>query len=421
MAEDAYAREQARLQAELDGTPADENLRIEVPKDPEVNPQVWKDVEPMLYRGFVVVAAELGDDAGRIPVVFKSLNHHEYGLLSFLGDFAGAPPARFWNRFLAHAVFMFDGINVLADRDYWLPKLEDIFQNLPKGARDRVIRHLSELNRRASNAVRLTEAYVTEPASRYRWAQLRGLDLTMPAVTGITGTERLGMNWAQLTWRALNYFEDMREQVEREWDNAKFIGSCFAGKGLSKVYNQDNERRKKEREDRLAKKDALLQHVLLGRPLTDGFTQKYGATLVSARSVEDLARQMEGDLRGDKDFHDLVVDQYEQRQRASRDEQQRQLAELAEQREAEYQGRFLVGTTDNQGLTRAEVEQRMSHAKSVQSQRTAQRFVYPQTEGEEQFEQKWLGPSSEVGYSDKDPQSVPIVPAGRTRGTPFRR
>ena len=64
-------------------------------------------------------------------------------------------------------------------------------------------------------------------------------------------------------WRALNYYEDLKEMAEREWDNAKFIGSCFAGKEIKKIYNQDKDRRQKEREERVRKRDKILRQVIL--------------------------------------------------------------------------------------------------------------------------------------------------------------
>lgn len=419
---ESYEEEQEALRAEAEGRAPDDALRIEVPKEPEVNPAVYKDVEPMLFRGFLAVSARFEN----IHIVFKSLNHHEFSTLAFAGDFGeNAPGAHFWNLFLAHAVFMFDGQNVLADRDRWIPRLTDVFENLPIAARDRVVRHLSELNRRSTNAIHLTEAFATESQSRYRWTQLRGVDLTSVAVTGIPGTERLGMNWAQLAWRALNTFEDTREQMERDWENAKFIGSCFAGKGLSRVYNQDNERRQKEKEERFARKDALLRHVLLGEALGTGLSQKYGAQVVAARTVEELAEQMEMNIKGEKDWHDYVVQQHEQHARDAQRGRQDEVQKLVAEREREFEGRYLRGGTDLQGLTPKEVQERIAHHKTWEAQQAARRIVYPVDEKEEGFQRKWLLGDEGVDAvetTDRDPQeAVPMRTEPLPRATPFRR
>ena len=290
-----YEDEQAKLLRQHEGKPAPaDEFHIQAPKEPEVDPKVYRDVEPMLFRGFLTVSAEIGN----VLFTFKSLNHHEFDMLRLAGlNSGGVASEKVWNTFFAYCVFMIDGVNILPDRDRWISRLAGTFRELPKAARQLIVRHLSEINRRASDAVALTEAYATETYSRFRWAQMRGLDLSSPSVTGIHGTECLGLNWAQYIWRALNYFEDRNETLEREWEHAKFIGSCMAGKGISKVYQQDNDRRQKEKEERFARKDIILRQILLGEKLDEKQKQLQGAVLVSRRTVEDLTEQLEKDLK----------------------------------------------------------------------------------------------------------------------------
>ncbi len=417
----AYEEEQAKLQAELDGKHRDD-IHITVPKEPEVNPEVYKDVEPMLYRGFLTISASINT----VYFVFKSLNHHELELLKFSGGLTAThvTPA-FWDTFLAYGVFMIDGVNVLADRDRWLPKISDTFEQLPKDAKSKIIRYVSEVNRRASNAVALTEAYAMELMSRYRWAQLRGVDLTSPAVTGIDGSQRLGLNWAQQLWRALNYFEDRNEEHEREWENAKFIGSCLAGKGISKVYHQDTERRRKEREERLSRKDKILREIVLGETVVAKTHVLPGVAVTAPRTVEELADQLEKDLRGDKDWHDRVIEDHERKVRQQYQARQTQLATIAQDNATRFGNRSLVGGGDLQGLTQQEVELLLERRKQLEAQVAARMQVQPD-EKLEAFLDKWgvSGPeiSSEISTTDQDISgAIPLVPASRAPVTPFRR
>jgi len=132
-----------------------------LPESAEVNPEVYGDVERILFRGFLTVAGEING----VPFVFKSLNHHEFELLRMTGgmyETVGDTPDSFWNRFLAYGVLMVDGANVLSDRERWIPEITTTFGTLPAAAKARVIRYLSEINRRASDAITLTEAYSME-------------------------------------------------------------------------------------------------------------------------------------------------------------------------------------------------------------------------------------------------------------------
>ena len=402
-----YEEEQAKLKAEFDG----KQIHIDAPKEAEVKPEVYKDVEPMLFRGFLTISADIRG----VPFVFKSLNHHEFEMIRFMGDFRDKGLTDgFWDIFLAYGVFMVGGVNVLPTRDQYIPTISETFKALPGPAKNKIVRYLSELNRRASNAVTLVEAYATENYSRYYWAQFKGMDPTSTSVSGIDGTSKLGMNWAQQVWRALNYFEDRNEEHEREWENAKFVGSCMAGKGISKVYNQDTDRRTKAKEERLARKDKVLRQVLLGERPDEAQKQFPGAIVTVAKTVEDLASQLERDLRGEKDWHDQVVEAQENRAREGIQARQQQLETLAKEYEAQYGTAAVTGGVDMTGLSAAEVQQRVVRQRQLQNQALARRVSDPRVAQE--LLDKWGAKES------SDIMPIEAVPASiRKPGTPFKR
>ncbi len=394
-------------------------IKIPPPKDPEVNPEVYRDVVPMLTRGFLTQSAEINDAL----FVFKSLNHHELEMVRLIGGYRSDRPTtlRFWDMFLAYGVFMIDGQNILLDRERFIHEIAKTFSVFPADAKARVIRHLSELNRRAVVATTLTEAYATETYSRYRWSQVSGLDLMSPALSGIGGTERVGMNYAQLTWRSINYYEDLFEQMEREWENAKFIGSCFAGKGIQKIYTQDIDRRRKRKEDIFTRKDAIIRQALYGEEPTDK-KQRGHAIILAARSTEELSAQLEKDLRGEKDWHDQVIEAYDRLHRETHQAQQDRLKQLTASHESEFRGLSVVGGTEDRALTPAEVEERISRRKQIQAQNIQRTMV------ETQFQEKVERFNRKIGYdvavsvepTDRDPSTARPL-SDRTPGRPFRR
>lgn len=406
--------------------PPEEDIRIPAPKEPEVNPQVYKDVERLLFRGFLT----LSGDVNGVPFLFKSLSHHEFETVQWISG-SDLNDERYYTTFLAFGVFMVDGQNILVERDKWLPKIIDMFKGLPVAARTKIVRYLGEVNRRASNAVTLTEAYQMENYSRFRWAQLRGIDMMSTAVSGIPGTNNLGMNFGQLVWRALNYYEDLKEDAEREWDHAKFIGGCFVGgKEIRKIHNQDQERRRKEKEEKIERKDKLIRQVVLGEDPEK--ESKAGPVKIVARTVEELASQLEKDLRGEKDWHDEIVAREENRIRASIRERQVKLQQLVQSREAESNHR-LSSSTEMAGLSREEVQQRILRQRQLQAQQAASRIVYPEMMDErmEGFLSKYMDADdtyqspgavrSKVQPTERDPSSAQGLPPARPRGTPFRR
>lgn len=390
-----YVEEQEQLRQEYDSSASDdEDLHIEIPKEPEVNPEVYQDIEPLLFRGFLCVSAEING----VQFVFKSLNHHEYDRLKMLegAHLQTKAAARYFNLFLAYGVAIVDGVNILSDRDAHLPDLVEMFETFSESRRKVVIRQLSEINRRANKAIILTEAYAYELQSRLKWAQLRGTDLTATAVTGFDGTAALGMNWGQLAWRALNYFEDVKETSEREWENTKFVASALAGKGMRKIYNQDKERRKQEREERAARKDKILRLALLGEPL-ESKTQS-GGPIVVAKTMEDLTIQLEHDLKGEKDWHDMIVEDYEQRVRLQHQERLSQVQELRRASVEEFGDKPILTHTSMLGLTKKEVEKRLLEKR----QRAAGRLSEEDSAtNNEEFIEKWIPKASDTSAKPK--------------------
>jgi len=404
-------------------------IRIDAPKEPEVNPEVYKDVERLLYNGFLTLYGEVNG----VSFVFKSMNHHEFNNLQWVtggkDNRDRRSLERYYSAFLAYGIFMIDGQNILLDRSTWLPELEGLFNSLPVSARAKLVRYLSDVNRKASNAVSMTEAYQMETQSRFRWAQLKGLDLMSAACTGIQGTDIIGMNYGQLVWRALNHYEDLRDQAERDWDNAKFIGGCFVGgKEIRKVHNQDQTRRSKEREERLARKDKVLRKILMGEDPDDPETSR--TIKIIPRTVEELASQLERDLRGEKDWHDEVVAKEEAKIRASVLERQQKLQDIVRSRSDEP---MRAASTNMEGLSPGEVQQRIERRRQLEAQRVHSQMVYPEAMDErmENFLQKYVesedtyeassGVKSSFGTTDRDPSDVRPTPPARPRTTPFRR
>src|SRR5690606_19446637 len=247
----------------------------------------------------------------KVPFVFKSLNHHEFNRISLYqsGGHDYEQIQGYYNLFLSSGVLLAGGQNVLATREESVNDLVEFFAGLDKVVKQKVIRHLSEVNRRATRATILTEAYFIESMSRLRWAQSKGLDLSSPSVSGFAGTQILGLNSAQLTWRALNYFVDQNDQAERDWENTKFVDSAMAGKGINKIYSQDKRRRQSEKEAKIERREKIIRFALLNEPL-DGPIQ---GPIKVARTVEELNTQLERDLKGEQDWHDRVISAHENR------------------------------------------------------------------------------------------------------------
>jgi hypothetical protein len=142
-----------------------------------------------------------------------------------------------------------------------------------------------------------------------------------------------------------------------------------------------------------------------------------GAPIRVARTVEELANQLERDLKGEKDWHDLVVEAHERRASEDRERREQHIRELQQGFEDQYGPRQLVGQTSMQGLSAEEVKFQIQRRRQLTAQRLAQQ-VNPELSDPKmaEFSDKW----NSVSRTSRDPSQVPMVAtSGRVPGVPF--
>ena len=103
-----------------------------------------------------------------------------------------------------------------------------------------------------------------------------------------------------------------------------------------------------------------------------------------ARSTAELANQLEKDLRGEKDWHDEVVAREEARIRAQIQDRQKKLQTLFHEKDKEGILPYMA-STNLEGLSLEEVQQRIARSKQLQAQQAASRMVFPEMMDE------WMG------------------------------
>ncbi len=315
--------------------------RIEIKLPSQVvdhDDSIWEDLETYLFQGFLISHSEVNGQ----HFIWKTLNHIELKNLSFYRNPSNTSiqnRSNFKHAFIAFSIFMANGNNALHDRVRNIPKLIKLISKLPAAYTDKILEHLDILNTKASLVYPLVEAYSFEPRSRYRWFQVRDFVINDVGITGIPGTNELGLNNVQLTWCGLNRLEDRKERYESEWNNAKFIGGCFAGKGIRSVDDKDKMRREREKTDREDLKMRVLRDYLNRN--SPGTTKKSEvvsmpdgrlAEVVSrhrADSAEELAKQLTAALNQEKDAHDLIVESHQRKEAQRLKEIEEERAQIA--------------------------------------------------------------------------------------------
>lgn len=329
-----------------DPKPSQGRIKISVPETyrNDLDESVWDEIELYLFQGFFTCNALIQNQL----FVFKTLNHHEVRILDFMRPFTKSPSDQrlyFRNSFIAQSIFMVNGNNVLIDREKNLTRLIKIISKFSGRELDVIFDNLSALNEKQSRVYPLTEPYAFEQKSRFKWMQTRHSPLNSVVNTGIAGTENLGLNHSQLMWTSLNNIYDRKDDYEMAWQNAKFIGSCSATKGIRSIDERDKSRAERERTEREELKMKVLKNYLnrttdSARSMVEKVNLPDGrsAEVVGrfrAESAEELAEQLSRSLNGEKDAHDLAVEKHFRKSvdRQKEIEKERRLLLSAVQRE----------------------------------------------------------------------------------------
>lgn len=293
-------------------------IEVSVPKNySPIDDSVWEDAESYIFQGFLTSHAVIQNQF----FVFKTLNHLEMRQIEFMRPSTNSDLERrnfFRAAFIAQSIFIVNGNNSLVDREKSITKLVKVISKLGSAHQEKIFENLKSLNERASRAFPLIEIYSFENRSRFKWLQHGGTPINSVNNTGISGTDSLGLNWAQSMWTALNKIYDRKDQDEKDWQNAKFIGGCFAGKGIRALDDKDRMRAEREKKEKEELKLKVLRQYLnrstkkLESPvetviLPDG-RQAEVINRFRADSAEDLARQLSSALNNEKDSHDLAVE-----------------------------------------------------------------------------------------------------------------
>ena len=288
---------------------------------------LYNDVEALIQYGYLTCNI----DVNGCNMAMRSM---------FVGDsrlFAARaglrPTDRSWKEWaVASSIWMLDGYD-LTDQPNAAVTIRKSLVDMPDVAIDKLYHLFTQLYLRLTRAIECTEAFCYEAYSRNLWRMTN------------RGSIRV-LNAVQHIWTAFNISEDERETWERDWIAARLVASAHNPKGVKKIAQQDDMNRKLE-EDRRQHVIASLYKKITHQVLVE---DENGNVFITARSKEELEEEMQRWVRGEKDWHDRVIDAYKESIRKHQESQR----EHHEQRMSHLQDvadTGLSGGTEAVGLT----------------------------------------------------------------------
>jgi len=272
--------------------------QINQPKKPD-----YTLAKNVLYKGFITGAVEITlPDSRTMTIVLKSLNSNEHDIikLSAASSKKGESKMRGTILTLLYATFLVDGENVLANRTKYFSELTKTYGTLKPVELFKIIAEVSRINQRFIQEQDNVYRYMHSPDSRVGWSVCK-TDVTQSRFTGIEGTDILGFNEYQKLWAVFNQNEDMTIYHKSAYNLVLFLASAIDPKSVNAIRAQQDAEEKYEEERR--------KRLVEGADLDKPFER------VGIKTVEQLKREMEMAVRGEKDFHDMVIEDFERQLR----------------------------------------------------------------------------------------------------------
>lgn len=322
----------------------------------------------MVFRGFVTTSMHVGG----VSVIFKTINEKEFRLIQMASGLRSTAwyEKVFGLYYLAYSTLMVDGQLVLKDRP--IKKLMKMYGKFPGRAYDRVLAEMGVLRTVASEATPFLEGFSYTPGARMAWESMGDRMPCEEPFTGISGTSCIGLNSVQENWSYINRLLDEEKRRNEEFSTAVLIASSNNPKGAKSMRAKQDAAMEEAEERR--KKLAIAGHSDAEKSRVwsdDGWA-------VPVDTAESLVAELNRQMAGQKDRHDLFIENY------------------------------LKGLSDSAAAEAAKVEERLAELRKrdVPEFQSSQRSLSPK-EMEELMKRKAstqgsvLDPEEHVGIADK--------------------
>lgn len=279
-------------------------------------------IEDLLNPGFFTHAVTVGG-------VSLSLRSPSPGDLFLLRNRVGRHPTEedwmLWS--LSTCTWMLDGALLLEDVNFPV-QLIRLYRSLPLSARKVLYSTLLALFDKMERVSHGVFSFFLEERSRHLWVQLGGENPTSEKVTGVPGTSHLGMNLVQRMWVAFNQIEDRRIADANLGQWSKFVASASNPKGVKQVTSQEKMHLEEERVRRQEERDTFY-YMCIGVLRNDDTFMDGSALQKKSKSAQDLQKEFQQWVTGEKDVHDTIVDNYKRSLMERYVAEQQRLAERA--------------------------------------------------------------------------------------------
>ncbi len=286
------------------------------------------------------------------PFVIKTISPQELELIRLRSNGLGSFVFRIFR--MAYATYMHNGVDCLQDRETSLNKLVVMYMNMYIDEFEILEELAIKLQNRYKRYFHLVEGFFYSRKSRLLWkTHSTGIRSVPYAFTGLYEITE--------AWGLVNQSVDDEEEYNLIMAPAYLTASAQDPKGIKKVINKKegaNKLRNDERESLIkygSKANRIFELEGQKSKLKDRWTSDIS-------TAEGLVSELNREMRGEKDKHDLFVEDYMNKVRESISKAQKvreeKLAKIREERNSrpEVEGSFALSSSEIKKIESGEVK-----------------------------------------------------------------
>lgn len=263
----------------------------------------YKIIERVISHGHDYLGVRIGCG----EYVLRTLSSQEEAEVRIRADMSSRPSIRYaWT--MAYSTMSLCGVDCLRVRDESV--LQDLFSHymaMPSALFSRLYEAALDLTIRQDAASAMFGGYLYTPQSRFMWESFRSSGGRWGVLCPGAGTTILRELWVRG-----NVILDQEEASKSQWDVAMFLASAQNPKGAKDSATRmkssreimETERKELARYGSRENRDSIL-NIVRGE-------QEHWTSDLATR--EDILGELDRQMRGEKDKHDLFVEEYFRKQ-----------------------------------------------------------------------------------------------------------
>lgn len=259
--------------------------------------EAYGNIEKIVTFGFLPLGLRYGGHS----FILKTVTDKEYKFLSFL---AGKDNIDLALSRLAYSTYMIDGVNYLEDRSKQIPYLIDFYKRLPSSFFRKLIDVTNSIHEKYLKSVDCLEGFCYTNRSRHLWKVSQGNLPNLGFYHGISGAFNTGLNVVQENWTIINTNLDAEDDYEVQFRLSLMVASAFSGKGAKEMGGRFDFHKK----ELTSLREEIKKYGYDKKRAVKETRKDQWAKPIRTR--EDLVRELNRQMSGDMDRHDLFINEW---------------------------------------------------------------------------------------------------------------